>query len=109
MTKKRVIEYLELKGMPKTVFFKRTGISRGFLDSDKLSQAVSDKQLRAILSVFPDINLEWLVTGEGSMEKQPLPQFPPDMVTLEKYEQKVEECVRLKIEIERYRSSSKEK
>ena len=108
MTKERLLEFLEEKGMTKTVFFRKSGIKRGFLDSDKLSQAVSDKQLAAILSVFPDINIDWLITGNGSMYKSVvLPHA--DTISFERYEQKVEECVRMKIELEQYRSSSKEK
>lgn len=96
------MQLIEIKGTTKSIFLKKTGLKRGFLDSDKLTQAVSDKQMSAILSVYPDINLEWLVTGEGQMQKPdtPKPIQSADVVSLDRYEAKVEECLRLRMELE---------
>lgn len=100
MTKERILQLLEYKGCSKGNFFKKSGIKRGFLDSDKLGQAVSDSQLSKVLAVFPDVNLEWLITGDGQMLKPNVePIYPAEMVSLQRYETKVEECVRLRIEL----------
>ena len=102
-TKERILEFIEAKGTTKSIFLKNTGLKRGFLDADKLSQAVNDKQIYAILSAYSDINIEWLVTGEGPMLKKETqkPAVSTDVVSLDRYEAKVEECVRLRMELEK--------
>lgn len=68
-TKERILKYIEKKKLTKTIFFNQTGIKRGFLDADKLNQAVSDEHFAKIIATYPDINLEWLLTGKGEMLK----------------------------------------
>ncbi len=67
MTKRRILQFIEYKGIGITIFFKKTGIKRGFLDTDKLDSSVSDMFLAKIIAVFPELNIEWLLTGEGNM------------------------------------------
>lgn len=67
MTKRRILQFIEYKGIGITNFFKKTGIKRGFLDTDKLDSSVSDMFLAKIIAVFPELNIEWLLTGEGNM------------------------------------------
>ncbi|MDR0605442.1 MAG: hypothetical protein LBG80_14175 [Bacteroidales bacterium] len=70
MTKERILQFIEFKAITKSIFFEKTGIKRGFLDADKLTQAVSDEHFAKIVAAFPDINLEWLLTGNGEMLKK---------------------------------------
>jgi len=98
-TKERIFLLADDQGMTKAAFLKKVGLRRGFLDTDKMSAAVSDRQLAAVLAAFPNVNLEWLVTSEGAMYK-PTVILPPDTVSLERYEAKVEECVRLRVQLE---------
>lgn len=65
---KRVLEYLASLNMSKYEFYKRTGLSNGFLD--KSQNIVSDKCER-ISKAFPNLNLVWLITGEGKRELKP--------------------------------------
>ena len=74
MTKRRILELIEFKRITIQKFFELTGIKRGFLDSDKLNQAVSDKHLAMIFASFPDINPEWLITGNGEMLRKTDPE-----------------------------------
>lgn len=67
MTKKRILKFIESQGVTIPNFYKITGIKRGFLDSDKLHQAVSDKHFAMIIDAFPELSLDWLVSGEGEM------------------------------------------
>ena len=60
MTKRRILQFIEYKGIGITNFFKKTGIKRGFLDTDKLDSSVSDMFLAKIIAVFPELNIEWL-------------------------------------------------
>lgn len=73
MTKRRILDLIEFKKITIQKFFELTGIKRGFLDSDKLNQAVSDKHLAMIFASFPDVNPEWLITGKGEMLRNPAP------------------------------------
>lgn len=67
MTKRRILDLIKYKKITIQKFFELTGIKRGFLDSDKLNQSVSDRHLAMIFAAFPDINAEWLITGKGEM------------------------------------------
>lgn len=68
-TKTRLIQYLDIKGITKKTFFEKTLIKRGFLDSDKLNGTVSDIFIANIIAIYSDINIEWLLTGNGNMLK----------------------------------------
>lgn len=48
-------------------FEKSIGASNGYISSIK--DEISTKYVRNILRAYPNISLEWLVTGEGSMLK----------------------------------------
>lgn len=66
MIRKRIIKYLGYKGITKYKFYKETGLSNGFLDKEG---AIGSDKCEKISYVFPDINLEWLITGSGDMLK----------------------------------------
>lgn len=68
-TKDRIIQYINYKGISVSEFLRTTDIKRGFLDSDKLNSAVSDVFVAKIIAKYTDMNLEWLITGEGNMLK----------------------------------------
>ena len=60
---------MNIKELPLQISLK-TGIKRGFLDTDKLDSSVSDMFLAKIIAVFPELNIEWLLTGEGEMLRE---------------------------------------
>ena len=97
-TKERIMQLAADNGMSKTNLIKKVRLNRGFLDTDKMSGAVSDKQLAALLAAFPAVNLEWLVTGDGQMYK-PTTILPPDVVSIDRYTELVRENERLRIEL----------
>jgi len=68
-TKERIIQYIDYKGFTIKDFLTKTDIKRGFLDSDKLKSTVSDVFIAKIIASYPEINVKWLLTGEGEMEK----------------------------------------
>lgn len=69
-TKERLQQYLDYKGISKTRFYNDLDIKRGLLDSDKMKATISDVVLAKILVAYPDLNFEWLLTGNGEMQKQ---------------------------------------
>ena len=60
----RILQIIEYKGINKRKFYLETGLSNGFLDKVK---DVGASKIEHILNVYPEINMEWLLTGEGDM------------------------------------------
>jgi phage repressor protein C with HTH and peptisase S24 domain len=61
------MQYLDFKDIKIKEFLENVEIKRGFLDSDKLEATVSDVFIAKIIAKYPEINLNWLITGGGSM------------------------------------------
>lgn len=92
---------MDVRGISKSAFLKKTGIKRGFLDSDKVGQAVSERHLVAIIAAFPTLNIEWLLTGKGQMLKTDTIHIPtPDTVSLSTYADLVRENERLRLKLQ---------
>lgn len=66
MIQERILQYLEYKGVSKYKFYQKTGLSNGFLDKNS---SIGSEKCEIICSCYPDINLEWLITGKGKMLK----------------------------------------
>ena len=64
--KERILQFIENKQITKSKFYSVTGLSNGILD--KKSGLTMDT-VEKIYSKYPEINLEWLLTGEGEMLK----------------------------------------
>jgi hypothetical protein len=62
----RILKIIELKKINKSIFYKETGLSNGFLD--KVNDIGSSK-IEHILKIYPDINPIWLLMGEGEIFK----------------------------------------
>lgn len=65
--KHNLLKYLEIKNEKKPDFYRKTGLSNGFLDKN---EHISSKNLEIIISIYTDLNLYWLITGEGSMYRE---------------------------------------
>lgn len=63
-TKERLLLYLEYKGITQYQFSKDTGLSNGFLKS---GSSVSSDNLKLLSNIYSDINLLWVITGDGEM------------------------------------------
>ncbi|QRE03548.1 S24 family peptidase [Flavobacterium psychrophilum] len=64
----RILQVIDCYGINKNKFYKKTGLSNGFLD--KVKNIGSDK-IDKILNSFPEVDPEWLISGHGSMIKKP--------------------------------------
>jgi hypothetical protein len=67
MITERILKCVEIKGITKYKFCKDLGFSNGFLDKPR--EITTDKYAN-ILVYFPDINPEWLLTGNGPMLRE---------------------------------------
>jgi transcriptional regulator with XRE-family HTH domain len=66
--KERLIEYLKHRNIKHKEFNDAIGVSKGYIGA--ISKSPSNKVLNRITILYPDLNLEWLVTGEGNMLRQ---------------------------------------
>jgi hypothetical protein len=89
----RIFQIIEYKGINKSVFYKSTGLSNGFLDKVK---DIGVSKLEQILNAYPDINMEWLLTGKGEMLKSELPVVKTNETELD-YLKKINELQEYKI------------
>ncbi len=65
-TIERLLYFTETKGLSIRQFSKSVGISHSLL---KKTTALGSDKLENILSIYPEINPEWLLTGKGNMLK----------------------------------------
>lgn len=64
---KRLIEYIEFQGDTKYKFYKKTGLSNGFLDKNR---SIGSDKCEIISTHYPNLSIEWLILGTGDMEKK---------------------------------------
>ena len=62
--KKRILQFLDYKGIKKSKFYEKTGISNGILSQ---TNGLSEENLLKFLEIYQDCNKKWLLSGEGSM------------------------------------------
>lgn len=67
MIKERILKFIEYKGIKKIDFTKRCNLTHGFFNKGEGFNAI---HISNILNSFPDLNVEWLITGKGEMIKK---------------------------------------
>ena len=67
-TTQTIKKYLKWKRIPIQEFLRMIGKSPSYLNSTK---DFSTDVLKQVMVLFPDLNIEWLLTGEGEMLKTP--------------------------------------
>ena len=68
IVKQNILQIIEIKGLTKYDFYKKTRITRGVLDQNN---GMSEDNIARFLAYFTDIDANWLLTGEGSMYRSP--------------------------------------
>lgn len=63
--KDRLLEFCNIKGIRPGRFERESGLSNGYLS--KLRHEPSRDKLDQISRAFPDLNISWLLTGDGQM------------------------------------------
>lgn len=66
--KQNILLYLAKKGITAYEFYKSTGVTRGILTQNN---GINEENLARFLAYAPDVNPNWLLTGQGPMLKQP--------------------------------------
>ena len=67
--KHRILKYVEDKRVKKSLFFNSINASASNFRSSGLKSEVGGDVIAKILSNYPEISAEWLITGQGSMLK----------------------------------------
>jgi hypothetical protein len=63
--KKRLVEFLNYLNIGQNKFAKNVGLSGGYFSTIK--DNITVETVKKILSVYPELNVRWLLTGEGEM------------------------------------------
>lgn len=67
-TKERMKEFLKSIGKSEGKFELEVGLSNGFVS--KIGDSVRQSSINKISKKYPDLNINWLQTGEGFMSKK---------------------------------------
>lgn len=67
VVKERLEDFLKFKKITKTEFGKRIGVSAAYVTG--IRRSLSQEKISSIAREWPDLNIEWLLTGEGEMLK----------------------------------------
>lgn len=78
-SKERLLEFLKYNEMGQTAFEERVGLTRGYIS--KVKKDIGSSMVTKIAEIYPDLNVNWLVTGEGKMlkEKEGIPHAEAPM------------------------------
>lgn len=63
--KGRLTAYLRLKGVNNSEFGRRIGVSNSYISA--MRKSIQPEKVKRIALEFPDLSIDWLITGEGSM------------------------------------------
>ena len=64
--KQRILHFVDTLGISKRDFYTQIGVSRGTLESNT---GITEDIITKFITIFPTINIEWLMTGDGEMYK----------------------------------------
>nr|DAL14130.1 MAG TPA_asm: Repressor protein CI [Caudoviricetes sp.] len=65
--KDRISEFIQYKNITIAEFERNVSLANGYIK--KFKGSIGSDKLSNIISYYPDININWLITGEGSMLK----------------------------------------
>lgn len=65
--KQRLLTFLKHLEIGQNAFEKKVGLSNGVIS--KIKEGMTSESLKKIMEKYPDLNMVWLLTGEGTMLK----------------------------------------
>lgn len=67
-TKERLKEFVQALNLGQNAFEKEVGIANGYLASK--SKTITSDTIEKVINKYPNLNIEWLMTGNGNMLKE---------------------------------------
>lgn len=98
MIKDRILQLIERKRVPKGRTFAELGVTSANFRGRAKQTPLNSDIIANLFAMFPDLNLEWLITGEGPMLKD---DTLPNTVTLDRYTELVRENERLRLQLQK--------
>jgi phage repressor protein C with HTH and peptisase S24 domain len=71
--KENILYFIEKQCVSKVSFYEKTGISASNFKGTGLKSEIGGDKIVKILTYYPEISPEWLLTGKGSMLRSELP------------------------------------
>lgn len=68
--KKRILQFIDSQNIAKVDFFAKTRINYSNFKGKSLNSELSGDKLAEIITTYPYLNSEWLLTGNGEMLKE---------------------------------------
>ncbi len=65
--KRRIFEYLKIKGISKTSFYEVSGIAASNFKGTGATSELGGDKIAKILTLYEDLNADWLLTGRGNI------------------------------------------
>lgn len=95
----RLMQFIKYVGLSARQFDLSIGASNGYtLRMKKNNASIGSDVIENILRVYPQLNVVWLITGEGDMLKKPEEDEIPDFDHLPKSrQQEIEDLIEQKI------------
>lgn len=104
----RIYEYLKLKDFKVTAFEKSIEVGNGYLKkADNRNSSIGSDVIERIANKYPELSIEWLITGNGSMLKGSTMQDPLLRECLDKKNQLTDMLLEKDAEIKRLKSHNK--
>ena len=70
MIKERIIQLLEKKGIGKEEFYVKIGMTSASFRGNAKKTPLNSNAIENLISIIPDVNPDWLLTGRGNMIKE---------------------------------------
>lgn len=76
MIKDRVVQVIEYKKIRKEVFYENIGMTSANFRGNAKNTPLNSTAIENILTIIPDLNVDWLITGKGEMLRDSSPSTP---------------------------------
>lgn len=70
LIKERILQIAESKGVKRTKFPEKIGMTYSSFKGDALKTPINSEAIDNILSLYPDVDLEWLITGKEAIKEE---------------------------------------
>lgn len=102
--KERLFSYIEYKGISARKFSTDCGFSPNY--ATNISKGIPEDKANTISVHFPDLNIAWLMTGEGTMLKMQLSDEKP--IEHNTHEEMIDKLKEANENLERYKQLTKQ-